>query len=140
MKNVVVRLGNGLGNQLFTYAAAYAFAKRNNAKLYTELLNEDVVYIAGEPKEYFNTFHTFVVQVDHRDALVEHLAQHNVQTAIHYPIPIHLQPASRNLGYRENDFINTDRQANRILTLPINQFITNDDSAFVSEKVNDFLA
>ena len=36
MKNVIVRLGNGLGNQLFTYAAAYSFAKKNNAKLYID--------------------------------------------------------------------------------------------------------
>ena len=34
MKKVIVRLGNGLGNQLFTYAAAYSFSKKNNAKLY----------------------------------------------------------------------------------------------------------
>ena len=36
MKKVIVRLGNGLGNQLFTYAAAYSFAKRNNAELYID--------------------------------------------------------------------------------------------------------
>ena len=36
MKKVIVRLGNGLGNQLFTYATAYSFAKKNNAKLYVD--------------------------------------------------------------------------------------------------------
>ena len=36
MKKVIVRLGNGLGNQLFIYAAAYSFAKRNNAELYVD--------------------------------------------------------------------------------------------------------
>ena len=36
MKKVIVRLGNGLGNQLFTYAAAYSFAKKNNAELYVD--------------------------------------------------------------------------------------------------------
>ena len=38
MKEVIVRLGNGLGNQLFTYAAAYSFAKKYNAKLYVDYL------------------------------------------------------------------------------------------------------
>ena len=42
MKEVIVRLGNGLGNQLFTYAAAYSFAKKNNAKLYVD--NESGFY------------------------------------------------------------------------------------------------
>ena len=36
MKKIIVRIGNGLGNQLFTYAAAYSFAKKNNADLYVD--------------------------------------------------------------------------------------------------------
>ena len=53
MKKVIVRLGNGLGNQLFTYAAAYSFAKKNNAKLYVD--NESGFY----KKRYKYELHNF---------------------------------------------------------------------------------
>ena len=46
-----------------------------------------------EKKEEFNTYHTFVVQVDKRDELKKYLNKNGISTAIHYPIPIHLQPA-----------------------------------------------
>ena len=57
MKKVIVRLGNGLGNQLFTYAAAYSFAKKNNAKLYVD--DESGFY-----KRYKYELHNFNISAD----------------------------------------------------------------------------
>src|SRR5262249_56145156 len=71
----------------------------------------------------FNSFHTMVIQVDRRDDLKAHLADHGIATAIHYPVPIHLQPAAASLGHRAGDFPATERQAKRILTLPVNEFL-----------------
>ena len=50
MKKVIVRLGNGLGNQLFTYAAAYAFAKNNKAELY---IDDESGFYKRHKYEYF---------------------------------------------------------------------------------------
>ena len=47
-----------------------------------------------------------------------------IKTAIHYPIPIHLQPAASNLGYKKGDFPASELQADRILTLPVNQYMS----------------
>ena len=67
----------------------------------------------------FNTFHTFVVQVGRRDELQTYLAAHGIGTAIHYPVPIHLQPAAADLGYGVGDFPVAEYQASRILSLPV---------------------
>lgn len=112
--------------------------RRRNAQLYRELLDPAHIAIPAEREEAFDTYHTFVVQVDRRDALQAHLAALGIGTAIHYPVPIHLQPASRNLGYKEGDFPVVEAQAKRILTLPVNQFLSSDDIARVAETVNAF--
>ena len=65
----------------------------------------------AERERAFDTYHTFVVQVDGRDRLQAFLKDRGVGTAIHYPVPIHLQPAAESLGYRAGDFPVTERQA-----------------------------
>lgn len=112
--------------------------RRANALLYRELLDPTHVYMPDEGDEYFNTFHTFVIQVDRRDELVAFLAENGIQTAIHYPVPIHLQPAARKLGHGMGDFEATETQSQRILTLPINQFITSEEVGLIASKVNEF--
>ena len=112
--------------------------RRRNAFRYQENLNNKHVYFPKDGEEYFNTFHTFVIQVENRDKLVQFLKENGVQTAIHYPVPIHLQPASANLGYKMGDFVMTESQANRILTLPVNQNLTDGEVQYIYEKVNQF--
>ncbi|MBC8068348.1 MAG: DegT/DnrJ/EryC1/StrS family aminotransferase [Deltaproteobacteria bacterium] len=112
--------------------------RRANAVRYRGLLDPaHVIHPACAPGQS-NSFHTFVVQVDRRDALQRHLADHGIGTSIHYPIPIHLQPAARALGYGPGSFPETERQAARILSLPIHQFLGDDDIVRVAATVNDF--
>lgn len=112
--------------------------RRRNAQLYRELLDPAHVLLPPDRRAEFNTWHTFVIQVDRRDELKAWLAERGVGTAIHYPTPIHLQPAARSLGYRRGDLPVAEAQAGRILTLPIHQFLSEDDVAFVAESVNAF--
>ncbi len=112
--------------------------RRNNAKIYRSALNDRAVFAPPCRPQEFNAFHTFVIQCDRRDALREHLAKQGIGTAIHYPVPIHLQPAARALGYSKGDFPVTERQAERILTLPVNQTLVRDDIEYVAETVNGF--
>ena len=112
--------------------------RRRNAQLYRELLDPAYVQLPPDRRAEFNTWHTFVIQTDRRDELQAWLAERGVGTAIHYPTPIHLQPAARSLGYRRGDFPAAEAQAARILTLPIHQFLSDDDVAFVAGSVNDF--
>jgi dTDP-4-amino-4,6-dideoxygalactose transaminase len=112
--------------------------RRANAALYVELLNPAHIFVAPEREREFNTYHTFVIQVARRDELRAHLKARGVETAIHYPIPIHLQPAAADLGYREGDFPIAERQAGRILTLPVNQTLSPEDVRYVADMVNEF--
>jgi dTDP-4-amino-4,6-dideoxygalactose transaminase len=88
----------------------------------------------------FNTFHTFVVQTDRRDQLQKFLAGKGIETTIHYPVPIHLQPAAAHLGHHRGAFPVTERQAERILTFPVNQFLQASDIGYVCASVREFFA
>ena len=93
----------------------------------------------GEKKYEFNTYHSFVVQVSRRrDELKNFLLKNGINTAIHYPIPIHLQPASKKLNYKVGDFIIAEDQANKILTLPIHQNLNQKTIKRISDLINYF--
>src|SRR5579885_2538770 len=66
-----------------------------------------------------HVYHLFVVETEARDALQAHLGEQGIQTGIHYPVPIHLQEAYRELGYAPGDFPAAERAANRMLSLPM---------------------
>lgn len=112
--------------------------RRNNANLYRSLLDKRHIFHPPCRQEEFNTFHTFVVQVDRRDELQAHLKERGIGSAIHYPIPIHMQPAAKNLDCKTGGLAVTERQAGRILSLPIHQFLTEADIRLVAETVNGF--
>jgi len=112
--------------------------RRSNADLYREYLDPTHVFMAPERDMEFNTYHTFVIQVDRRDELKAYLAERQIGSAIHYPVPIHLQPAASHLGYKAGDFPVAERQAGRILSLPVHQTLSQNDLRRVVDAVNDF--
>jgi dTDP-4-amino-4,6-dideoxygalactose transaminase len=112
--------------------------RRANAAQYRETLKRDAIFIPDETSSEFNTYHTFVIQVDNRDSLRQFLLNAGVETSIHYPVPIHLQPAAKFLGHAKGDFPETERQAERILTLPINQYLSEIEIETVVKLVNKF--
>jgi dTDP-4-amino-4,6-dideoxygalactose transaminase len=112
--------------------------RRKNAELYFKYLNKKNMILPNENVYEFNTYQTFVIQVNKRDKLKKYLQKNGINTAIHYPIPIHLQPAAKKFGHEIGDFKNTERQAKSILTLPINQFLKEKEIIFISKKINNF--
>jgi dTDP-4-amino-4,6-dideoxygalactose transaminase len=112
--------------------------RRINAARYREVLRDIPVFMPPEPKNQLHTYHTFVVQVDERDALREFLAERQIETAIHYPIPIHLQPAAKALGFARGAFPMTERQAERIVSLPVHQYLGIDGVERVADAIAEF--
>jgi dTDP-4-amino-4,6-dideoxygalactose transaminase len=71
-----------------------------------------------------HVYHLYVVETDNRDALQSRLAERGISSGVHYPIPLHLQPAFVHLGYRTGDFPNSERASQRVLSLPMFPEIT----------------
>jgi dTDP-4-amino-4,6-dideoxygalactose transaminase len=112
--------------------------RRNNASIYVKNLNNKFVYIPKESQKEFNSYHTFVVQVKKRDKLQKYLKMKGIGTAIHYPIPIHLQPAFKKLKFTTNALPETVKQSNIIITLPIHQFLKKFEIEKICQEINIF--
>jgi dTDP-4-amino-4,6-dideoxygalactose transaminase len=84
------------------------------------------------------TYHTFVLQAERRDALREHLTRRGIGTAIHYPIPIHLQHVGRTLGYERGAFPVAERQAKRILSLPVYPELGATELDYIGDSIRAF--
>ena len=84
-------------------------------------------------------FHLYIIESERRNALQQYLEEHGVQTGIHYPKPIHLQPAYKDLGYTVGDFPETERLANQMLSLPMFPELTEKQIALVCDTVASFL-
>jgi dTDP-4-amino-4,6-dideoxygalactose transaminase len=83
-------------------------------------------------------FHNFVIQVPFRDNLMAFLSDKEIDTKIHYPIPIHLMACSADLGYQLGDFPETEKQSKRIVSLPIYPELTDDQVEYVCQQIQQF--
>ena len=112
--------------------------RRKNAKYYSKYLNKDKIFVPEENKKEFNTYHTFVVQVQNRNLLVKYLQKNNISTSIHYPVPIHMFNAYKKRFNQKEVFPITEKQSKSILSLPINQTIGHTEIKYISETINKF--
>ena len=85
-----------------------------------------------------HVYHLYILRVQRRDALLSYLNQAGVQAKVHYPIPVHLQNASRYLGYRQGDFPTAETHSRQAITLPCHQHLCDDEIDYVIEKVHQF--
>ena len=112
--------------------------RRKNVEIYLKNLNNNSIFVPKETNKEFNTYHTFVVQAPKRDSLKKYLKKNGVETAIHYPTPIHLQPAYKKLGYKKSYLPETIHQSKKIITLPINQFLKQKEIKKICKLINSF--
>jgi aminotransferase EvaB len=85
-----------------------------------------------------HVFHTYVVEVQRRDELLAHLLASGIEAKVHYPTPVHLQPAARELGYKVGDCPVVEAQAKRIITLPVHQHLEPAEIPYVVERIRTF--
>lgn len=88
----------------------------------------------------YHVYHQFTIRVrrPYRDALRQHLAQHGVQTAVYYPLALHLQKVFEPLGYRLGDFPEAERATEEVLSLPMFPELTDDEIEYVVATIDSF--
>lgn len=114
--------------------------RREHARRYTKLLENSDVVLPREAKDAHHVYHLYTIQIDDRDALQSALSAAKIQTGIHYPVPIHLQPAYASLGYAAGDFPVTEALAARTLSLPLFPEMTGEQIDYVAGEIKKFTA
>lgn len=100
---------------------------------------ENVCEFIKVTKNSENSYHVFTILVKRRNELINFLADNAVETAIFYPIPLHLQPAYKALGYKKGDFPISEMYASKTLSLPLFPHMTESQVNYISEKIKEFL-
>ncbi len=115
-------------------------SRRQHAKRYTALLSglNGSVITPGEGVHCEPVYHLYIVRVQDRAGLQSFLTSKKISTGIHYPVPIHLQPAYADLGYKKGDFPITERYASEILSLPMYPELPEASIDYVVESIRQF--
>ena len=113
--------------------------RRQHAARYTDLLSdlENLVRPYTAP-ENDHIYHQYTIQAQDRESLRSFLLEKEIATGMHYPIPLHLQPAYKDLGYREGDFPVSEQVAGRVLSLPMYPELPMDHQDFVVEQIHAY--
>tara|TARA_Y100000589_G_C27188759_1_gene643833 strand:- start:1412 stop:2560 length:1149 start_codon:yes stop_codon:yes gene_type:complete len=110
-----------------------------NAKNYDQKLSEiDQINLTKRFDYLKEVFHLYQFTAEDRDELANYLKSKGVDAKVHYPIPMHLQPASKEFGYKRGDFPNAEKLSNKSISLPVHEFITDNQIEYTTNLINDF--
>jgi dTDP-4-amino-4,6-dideoxygalactose transaminase len=112
--------------------------RRAHASLYNQLLQGSPAVTPVEREGNTQIYHLYVVRVPRRDELQTWLKDHGIFTGIHYPVPNHLQPAMKSLGYKPGDFPVTEQVVKEIISLPMFAELTDEQIASVVNEIDAF--
>jgi dTDP-4-amino-4,6-dideoxygalactose transaminase len=101
------------------YLDAWNAARIDRARYYTELLKDSSYKLPAEVSDSECIWHCYVIETPERDRIRSALQDVDIQTAVHYPLPIHLQKAYAHLGYKSGDLPVTEALCEQCLSLPI---------------------
>jgi dTDP-3-amino-2,3,6-trideoxy-4-keto-D-glucose/dTDP-3-amino-3,4,6-trideoxy-alpha-D-glucose/dTDP-2,6-dideoxy-D-kanosamine transaminase len=128
-----------IGNRLIGSVQAITERRIANAERYdSALAGLPEIRVPARRPGVRHVFHLYMVRAERRDELLRHLNQHGVEAKVHYPIPVHLQEAARELGYGRGSFPNAERDAETVITLPAHPYLTDDEIDFAVEQVRTF--
>ncbi len=106
------------------YLEAWHAARRSNAERYNEAFADSTVktpaaIYADKGITNYHIYNQYIIRVENRDAVRDHLVANDIGCDIYYPVPMHLQECFNELGYKLGDFPNSEKAANEVLAIPI---------------------
>ncbi|MCB0079472.1 MAG: DegT/DnrJ/EryC1/StrS family aminotransferase [Caldilineaceae bacterium] len=121
------------------YLGEWTAARQRLAARYDELLAECEIVLPYVDPRAMAAWHLYVIRTPRRDELLTYLQQHGVGAGIHYPVPLHLQPAYAHLGYRQGQLPVTEEIAASCLSLPLYPEMTAVQQEYVADLIYQFL-
>jgi dTDP-4-amino-4,6-dideoxygalactose transaminase len=109
--------------------------RRQHALRYDALLQDAGVTLPQVGPDRVHAYYVYVIRSHDRDRLHEQLSNAGIGTGIHFPIPVHLQPASAELGYAPGDLPVTEQAAQEVLSLPMYAELTDEQLREVAQQV-----
>ena len=111
----------------------------SNSHYYDELLREiPQLTLLERDKNIKEVFHLYVFTTKYRDGLASYLQSKNIDAKIHYPTPMHLQPAAKKYNYDNSKFLVANKLAENTISLPVHEFVSNEQIEFVVKSIKDF--
>lgn len=115
------------------------FSRIQNSLLLDKLLGDiPEIKLVERSTSLKEVFHLYMFKTSRRDELYMHLRNQNIDAKIHYPTPMHLQPAAKYLGYKLGDFPIAESLAEQCISLPVHEFIDNSKVLIMSESIHSF--
>jgi dTDP-3-amino-2,3,6-trideoxy-4-keto-D-glucose/dTDP-3-amino-3,4,6-trideoxy-alpha-D-glucose/dTDP-2,6-dideoxy-D-kanosamine transaminase len=128
-----------IGNRLISQTPFITEARIANAARYDEAFADiPEIRVPRREPNVKHVYHLYMLRVERRDELLAHLNENGVEAKVHYPIPVHLQPAAAYLGYRAGDFPVAEEGGRVLLSVPAHQHLTRDEIDYVIEQVRAF--
>ena len=117
---------------------AWTRERRRVARRYNELLADTPLRLPVEADYAASAYHLYVVRHPQRDEIKQHLEQHGIGCALHYPLPLHLQKCYADLGYKSGAFPVAEKAARQCLSLPIYPELTEVQIQRVAAALKEF--
>ena len=131
----------GLLKTKLAYLPQWNAQRRKRATEYGRLLaDNDAIVCPYEPSWSHSVYHLYVIRLEYRDEMMQHLKAAGIGTGIHYPIPLHLQKAYSSLNYCLGDFPVAERVSVEIVSLPMFPHLTADQQQRVVEEIAVFVS
>jgi len=103
------------------------------AQKYTEALKENDLILPFIDQRATSAFAQYSIRIKNRDAIQSKLKEQGIPTAIHYPVPLHLQECFKYLGYSKGDFPVSEMVSSEIMSLPMNPYLSDDEVGYIAE-------
>lgn len=106
----------------------YTEQLQHNSNIITPALRTDARHV----------YHLYVIRIKNRESVMDKLKNDGISTGLHYPVPLHLQPAYKHLGFKEGTFPVSEKLAGEILSLPLWPMMEKEQTQYVIDKLNEY--